>query len=190
MTASAPLVILFAAAAAFSLYELIGTRPRVRSYLADSEALAAHVVMNGAMAAMFSSAWGSTAERITFWILLIGAAVLVYRSVRAGLSGHGDRAGSAAYHAVGMAAMIYAIVLMPAGHTPMHHGMEMARPLAATVLAVVFALDALATLALAAMLPVRVFGTAIPAGAVSRRAIRRAALPHLAMDAGMVIMLL
>ncbi|WP_066557532.1 DUF5134 domain-containing protein [Croceicoccus bisphenolivorans] len=195
MTGSLPFLLLFAVAAAFSLYELVGPGANGRSWLSNAEAHAAHVVMNGVMAAMFAPLWGTLAERVAFWILAVAAVVLVCRFAFAVRGGKGGEAGGSAYHALATVAMIYAIVLMPAGNAPshhagMHHADVAATPLAATVIGLVFTVDAIATLVLAFAMPARLLESSAADYAAQKAELRRSALPHVVMDAGMAIMLL
>ncbi|MDR7102359.1 DUF5134 domain-containing protein [Croceicoccus sp. BE223] len=200
MTGSLPFTIVFAAAAAFSLYELARPAARVRSYLADREAHAAHVLMNASMAAMAAPFWGLAAERVTFWVLVGGTGVLAARFAAALARGRAAEAGGSAYHALAMAAMIYALLLMPAagamdpsmagdmaGHA-MHHAAPQRTPVAA-ILAAIFAIDAAATVVFAFAMPGRLIDPDAPDYAAQRTELRRSAIPHVIMDAGMIAML-
>lgn len=218
MMQSVPLAILFALAALFSLFELWRERgsdaPTAAAYLAGREAHGAHVVMNGAMAAMFAPFYDSGIERVAVAALVLLALVLSVRallSVRAGVTA---RAGGSLYHLFGAAAMLFAIWLMPAA---MEHGMaggmaHMAHDMGqrtgsgggahwlAIALGVIFIIDAVATALLAGFAPRLLVRMADEAGVASPPApgenrhvhalLRRSAVPHVVMDVGMALMLL
>ena len=192
MTASLPLVFLFAAAAALSLYELFRTDDLLSSYLASREAHAAHVVMNGAMAAMFAPGYGSTLQNVVFWLLIAAGTILLARFVLAVRCGDKARAGTAAYHALAMFAMVYAMSLMP--EMDMHHGhhghMTSYRTWPGLLLGILFIVDMLATLVVALFFPARSLADATNVSKKQVAVLRRSAIPHVIMDAGMALMLL
>lgn len=190
---SIPLLITFAAAAVLSAYELFRRGERPASYLADRQAHGAHVVMNAAMAAMVAPGYDATAERIVFWVLVLGGAVLIAQLAMAVRAGKPESAVASGYHALAMFAMVYAVVLMPAGM--MHHGMDMPRPWIATVFAALFLIDGIVTGVAAAFFPGRLLGLGEErpekrATAPMIADLRRSAIPHVVMDAGMAWMLL
>lgn len=201
---SIPLTTLYAAAAGFSLFEWHRARKHARTYLDNAEAHAAHLVMNGAMAVMAAPVYGTVAERILFWILAIGTIVLLMRMALSIWRRDSRATGSAAYHALAMGAMVYAIVLMPAGLMVLQNGIVvcgdgeggiMPKPWQVTALGCVFALDALATTVGVLFFPLRVLAAdSVGAISVSRsartRTLRLGAIPHVIMDVGMAAMLL
>ncbi|MCB2050839.1 MAG: DUF5134 domain-containing protein [Novosphingobium sp.] len=197
MTTSIPLMGVFVAAALLSVWEFLRRGERPESYLADREAHGAHVVMNGAMAAMVAPGYDGTVERAVFWVLLLGAMTLILRLALAVQAGTREKAIASGYHAVAMFAMVYAVVLMPAA--AMHHagGMHhaMPTPWIASVFGILFLLDGVATVVAAVFFPARMLGAAgVEMGSGARKALigdlRRSAIPHVVMDAGMAWMLL
>ncbi|MCT2399320.1 DUF5134 domain-containing protein [Novosphingobium mangrovi (ex Huang et al. 2023)] len=204
MIASVPLTALYAAAAGLSLFEWRRAGQHGRSYLDNAEAHAAHVVMNGAMAVMVAPFYGTVAERILFWVLALGTIMLLGRMAFSTWRRDNRAAGSAAYHALTMAAMVYAIILMPAGLMALRDGLVIcgdgaggviSKPWPVTALGGVFTLDALATAGGVLFFPARVLAadSGVPAGSIGVSRIvslRLAAIPHVIMDMGMAAMLL
>lgn len=193
MTPSIPLMAIFCAAALLSGYELLRRGERPASYLADREAHGAHVVMNAAMAAMVAPGYDAPIERAVFWALVLGGVALIVRLMLAARAGKPESAVASGYHALAMFAMVYAVVLMPAGMT--HHAMHMPRPWIAMVFGALFLVDGIVTGVAAAFYPRRLLGLAnngpdAPADATMIADLRRSAIPHVVMDAGMAWMLL
>jgi len=173
------------------------------SYLTDPEADAGHLVMNLAMAAMLAP-WlrpGPRGGVVGVLALLVAAfAALLVKNLIRPAAGTASRRGSLAYHLFAAATMLYATAAMPAAMT--HPGS--ARSAALTVIAVVFAVDALATAALVLAAPDVALAAAngpatAPASGASavaaglardRTTLRIASVPHLAMDVAMALMLL
>ena len=201
MIVSTPLAIVFLLAAIFSVVEFVRSRraAEIESYIADREAQATHVLMNGGMAAMFAPTFSAAIERgivITYGIAIAALAVRLALLVAQRKPAITTRVAGTVYHALGLTAMIYAIRLMPADM----RGMMMASTWPALVLGVIFALDGVATALLIGLFPKvmmrmerAIDGSASvlnPRDARTLRAIRVAAIPHCIMDAGMVLMLL
>lgn len=180
-----------------------------RSYLTGPEAESAHLVMNTGMAVMLTP-WFTPPARIALIAVFAGlaaafaAALLTGALCPAGRWG-GQRA-ACTYHAAAASAMVYATVGMPAGHRGggthgMHHPLTHSPSAWAVALAAVFALDAAGTLVVALALPASVLrpaarvqspgaGPTPVLAAAARRRLRAAVVPHLAMDLGMVAMLI
>lgn len=193
MITSLPLAVLFAMAALFSLGELVWQRgkPEFTSYIADREAQATHLLMNGGMAGMFASLpaapWAGALE------LVCGLAIAVLAARLGWLRGKRPpgRSAGTVFHILGLAAMIWSVQAMA-------HSMSPHRSWTAIVIAAAFALDGVATAVLVAFAPNQLARLAlITSGAVGdcqvrtesvARALRVASLPHVVMDAGMVLM--
>ena len=197
MTSSLPLACLFGAAALFSIVELLRSiRAEVASYIADREAHATHVLMNGGMAAMLAPFYDADIGRAIVVVYSAAIVVLIIDAiVRRGPSP--GLAGGRIYHVIGLAAMVWAIRQMPG---PML-GMAMSAGAAswpALALTALFLLDGAATAGLVVFAP-RTMLRMADALALSRsprlsdvraiREVRVAAVPHCLMDAGMVLML-
>lgn len=205
MIASWPLALLFAGAALWSAIELLRAAQAPRTYLSDREAHGVHVVMNGAMAVMFVPGLHGHADGILIALLALTALFLGVRLGLALRSGRAERVGSAGYHLIGVAAMLYAMGAMAHGAAMDGHGMAHAMPvapdaagpgLAAWALGVLFIADALATGVMVWGFPRRLLshaGEAVDSvrdGAAAVRALRLSAVPHVMMDLGMAAMLL
>lgn len=203
MIASLPLAILFAAAAAFSLFEFFRHRGggEIASYLADREAQATHVVMNGGMAAMFAPGYGPASAIGLQGLFGVAVVILLARLVLLWNRRPAGRAAGTAYHLLGLAAMLWAVRAMDAAMpamTGMTHMMGKPSWLALALL-VLFALDGLATALLAGFAPRTIMRMAeiaaerpdsgAPATAAQVRGVRLSAVPHCLMDAGMAAML-
>jgi hypothetical protein len=202
------LVVLIAllAGAAISATRLV--RPRNRGdrhefYLTDREAAAGHLVMNLAMAGMLSP-WCGPRIHLGIVGLLAGLvaalAVLLIKNLVRTTEGGPNRGAALGYHLLAAATMLYATAAMP---TTAMADMDSTVPNAMKILAVVFAIDAVATAVVAVAAPdMAVMATARSAstetsspGAAAiidreRSDLRVASLPHLAMDVAMVLMLL
>lgn len=203
MNGSIPLAVLFALAALFSLYQLFHRSDNIESYLADREAHAAHVMMNGVMSAMFSPYYGTFAEHMTLILLALAALVLAMRFLVAVRSGQTSDAGGSAYHFLAVAAMLYAIWAMPVAHhdMAMTHAMgnmahEQPTNWLLRALALLFLCDGLLSAILVSFFPAKVMSLAENSGkgsssgkAYQVAALRRSAIPHVIMDLGMVLML-
>jgi hypothetical protein len=192
--------------------------------LTEPEADVSHLVMNLAMAAM-AGPWFGAAARVAVLAVLaalvLALGVSLARGAGPGLAAPGRRA-ALAYHLVAAAVMLAATALMPAGHamSRMPAGPDMpdmpdmpgmsgppalpaAVGVALLVAAGLFAVDALATAAVAVAAPARVPAVTDPSGsgntavaAPARVAAglapatpRVAAVPHVVMDVAMVAML-
>ncbi|MGW0890247.1 DUF5134 domain-containing protein [Saccharopolyspora sp. NPDC002578] len=187
----AALVVVLAAAAAVGAVRLIAGR-RIDTVWTTREADAAHLVMNLAMAVMFTSLWGSTARS---WVLAVVVAGMLGIGVALARppAGPGRRAGLT-NHLIAFAAMGLAVLV---GHSPGHaHGHDGAPGGAVSVVVVLlaawFAVDLVATVVVAVVgPPARLLpaGLAPPAGR-DRTALRVASFPHAVMAAAMTAMLL
>ncbi|WP_028934922.1 DUF5134 domain-containing protein [Pseudonocardia spinosispora] len=182
--------------AAISAWRLLhrDRRPAELAYLTSPESDAAHVVMNLTMAAMLLPGYGAS-WRVPLLVVLGATAValLVLLGVRIALPGPG--AGSLVYHLLASAAMIYAVVIMPdmsmGSMGSMHHMASTGVTLTAMALAALFALDAVLTAGIVVFAPRTALavagGGAVDGGGATT--LRIAAVPHLAMDVAMVVML-
>lgn len=195
MTPSWIWVSLFAAAALFSLFELFRQRTGTSAYLNDSEAHAAHMAMNGAMAMMLvpeaPPGW-MWASLIPIGILGLVLAARLPLHLRRGASA---KAGASLYHLIGAGAMFYAMRGVFAAGAGMRHCGGMAAHAGAdwlaTGLAMLFLADAIATAVMVMHFPSRLLAMGgAPADAAAVADLRISAVPHVIMDAGMAAMLL
>ena len=190
--------ILFLLAALFSLAELLWQHGRVaiESYIADREAQATHVLMNGGMAMMAAPFHDASIERGLIAAFGAGVAILATRLIWLAARRSptkGPRIAGTVYHLLGLAAMLYAMTLMPAGARGV---MAMQPGALATALGVAFLLDGVATLILAGFLPRTLLrmesAISVRAAVADRKVltlIRASAFPHVVMDLGMAAML-
>ena len=190
---SIALAVVFMLAIAVSLVEMAMSRRTAfaEGYFAGPEAQASHIVMNGAMAWMVLDA-SAFATRAILVALAIAAAILAVRlGLRAAMPARrGEPPAATIYHLLALAAMAYATLHMP----PMP-GMAMApRPgWLASAVAIVFAIDALLTFALAVVLPRQLLRMQRSTADVAndQRSVlllRLSSVPHIVMDLGMVAM--
>ena len=192
----------------------------VDSYLSSHDAGTAHLVMNLGMAVMVTPWWSAglrIALLVVFGALAAVIAALLARGAWVPTARAGAERPAQLYHLLAAATMVYATALMPVaaadmagmGGTATAETSVAGPPVLAWVLAVLFALDGLATAVLGLGLPGRVVATSAPVptggrgdgggGGVAapprpttaaRRTVRLASVPHLIMDVGMVWMLL
>ncbi len=196
MDPSPVLAALYGAAMVASLVEWRWSRSFEghESYFAGREAQATHVVMNGGMAAMTLRPVASMTEAVTI-ACLVAVAVLVVRLLLERRAADGGRSFATIYHLLSLAAMVYAIQIMPPMTSGIGHMSAIPVGWAAWTLTVLFLLDGAITLALGLLMPrllLRLEGATATATADDRvvSLIRLSSLPHLVMDAGMVVMLL
>lgn len=192
-------LVLYLFAALLALFLLMRPRIEGSSYGFSREAEAVHVVMNLGMAAMVSTLW-STQTALATQVLLIATAIILGLNL---LWRRGDvqRVASTLYHFGGVAAMIYAIHIMPpvedmanmAGHMHHHESSWISMALGS-----LFLLDGIATLVVVVAFPTIVVnmglvgseGSAVQKGSlVSTKGLRISAIPHVIMDFGMALML-
>lgn len=209
MITSTPLALFYLLTALFSAGELSRSRgaAEVESYIADREAQATHVLMNGGMAMMFADFYSPVLGHgilIGYSVAIAVIAVRLFVLLTRRHAAVTNRIAGSLYHAVSLATMIYAISVMPMDAASMGTmgGMPMASNGSALLnaLAAIFALDGIATVALVGLFPkllIRMKRRIDGAGSVLRvhdtrtlRAIRLAAIPHCIMDLGMVLMVL
>lgn len=201
---------LFLLATAISLAELAGLL-RIEaqaSALAGKEAALAHVVMNGTMAVMATPVYDHALHYLAIKGFAVALAVAVLRLLFLIALGRGvDRKArliGSGYHALGLAAMLYALALMPMVGPICGEGPR--PPALALALVGVFAIDAAATASVAVLRPTLMLGLPDDGGMprlagvqfaaltdASDRAeiarLRLVAVPHVVMDLGMVAML-
>lgn len=195
MTGSPLAIAVFAAAALLSIALLLVPKATSKTYLSDREAHATHAVMNGVMAAMVLP-HGSSDSRIWLAILGVTSLVLAVRFVANARRGDGSAPGSA-YHLLAALAMIAAIRWMPDHHEmAMGHTMTGGGGWIATLIALVFALDAILTAVLGFALPGKlvamsraISGDPIEYDGATLCSIRLSSVTHIVMDVGMVAML-
>ena len=196
MIQSAPLALAFILATLFSLLLLVGAREGRSTYLSDTEAHATHVLMNGVMAVMFAPFYSMDLESWLLAALGLGVVILLIR-LAVGLHGKRGSAPGTVYHLFAAAAMIGAILMVP-HHSAMEAMAIPAHPPGwpAMLLGAIFALDAVITAIMAFAFPRRLIAMAAEIGAgdagsapASVRILQLSALPHVAMDIGMVLML-
>lgn len=203
MIASTPLALCFALVALFSAVELVWQRhaPELVSYIADREAQATHLLMNGGMAVMFAPIYAGAWAAGLQVACALAIAMLVVRIIWSGGEQPLGRAAGTVFHIVGLSAMIWAVRAMPPMPGEMA-GMAMAshRYWFGLAFGALFLVDGLATAVLAALAPMAMVrmanltagrtDTHPLSGASPVRAVRLAAVPHVVMDAGMVLMLI
>ncbi|MCD2187358.1 DUF5134 domain-containing protein [Actinomycetospora soli] len=193
------LLVALLAAAAVSAVQLVRGRS-VDRYVTGRGAETGHLVMNLVMALMLTPWWTGAVRAAAVGVLVVlglAFAVLLVRGPGAARPAH-------LFHLVAAGAMLYAE--LAGSHAGDMAGMDMADAgpgAAAWVLAVLFALDAIATTAVVLLAPQLALapepvpvptGPPAPAPAPAPRAdvrtLRVGTVPHVVMDVGMVAMLL
>ncbi len=165
----------------------LAVRPDGPTYLGGRSSDTAHLLMNASMAAMLvapAAVLPTPAVLVLYTSIAVVFAGLVVLGLARPTPARRLHRPAHVYHVVAASAMAWAVHLMPPAMAampgmsgmddpPAHHHLGASAPVAAWVLAALFALDALGTLALLRQVADRV-----------------AVVPHVIMDLGMVFMLL